>query len=792
MKRNNNKFFVLLITLVFITTFLSQTNAIKISKNNELPIDISVFQTDESIKINYKINSFTKIPVDINEKEYSKITIAKESNILIKGLPDIPNICRSVLIPDDSNMIINVLSSSYDEYNNILIAPSKGDLPRTINPEDISYEFGDIYNVDAWYPEDLTSLREPYILRDFRGQVVEIYPIQYNPVKKQMRVYTDIQIELVADGPGMKNCIFRENLPLKIDSNFKSIYKNHFINFGKTGRYDPVSEQGNMLVIVYDDFWDTMVPFVEWKNLKGIPTEMFNVSEIGDSNAIKTFIADYYNDYGLAFVLLAGDAQQVPTLYTSPYTSGASDPSYSFIVGTDNYQDLFIGRFSAQNTADLQTQVERSIEYEKYPQLGVEWYHKGIGVASNLGPGDDGEYDDEHMDNIRDDLLAYTYTEVDQSYDPYGSSTMIADALNEGRSIANYCGHGGPTGWSNGGGFGNSNVNSLVNDNMLPFVCCVACNNGQFDDYEPCFAEAWLRATNNGEPTGGIGCFASTQSQSWNPPMDAQDEMIDILVETYPDNLKTTYGALCFEGTMHMMDEYGSSCYDETDSWTVFGDPSLQVRTNIPIEMTVNHNANIDISTLSLEVEVAGVEGALCALSRNNELFGSAYTNEEGIALITLKDPPTGDDPLDLVVTGYNKIPYYAEIMLNAAPEIPDKPEGPPNGGMNKEYTFSTNTIDADGDQVYYMWRWGDGVYTDWLGPFDSGETTSASHSWQKTGNFKIRVKAKDTNDQETEWSDELIFNVEKSKTINSPFVFILERLFGKFPHSFPILRHLI
>ena len=31
------------------------------------------------------------------------------------------------------------------------------------------------------------------------------------------------------------------------------------------------------------------------------------------------------------------------------------------------------------------------------------------------------------------------------------------------------------------------------------------------------------RATNNGEPTGAIATFMSSKSQSWNPPMDAQD-----------------------------------------------------------------------------------------------------------------------------------------------------------------------------------------------------------------------------------------------------------------------------
>jgi len=607
------------IMLMFIGAVFIPFISGEITPSNDEPVVINVNQNNEIIKINYEINNFKEIPIIINDNEYSKILIGDESNLLLEGKPDIPNICRSILIPDTAKMVIDVLNSTYIEYQNILIAPSKGDFSRSLNPDEVPYKFDEIYNEDIFFPGEIARLREPYILRDYRGQVVEIYPIQYNPVKKLMRFYTNIVVKVYPDGIDDINIINRENLPERVDLDFKFIYKKHFINFDNSERYDPISEQGNMLIITYDSFWNTMKPYVQWKNIKGIPTEIVNVSTIGDADAIKTYIKDYYDDIGLTYVLLVGDAAQVPTLYISQYTSSATDPSYSYVAGNDNYQDLFIGRFSAQNIGQLQTQLERSLEYEKYPQQDADWYHKGTGIASNQGPGDDGEYDDEHIDNIRDDLLAYTYSEVDQIYDPEGTSEMVTNALNDGRSIVNYCGHGSPTSWGSTG-FNNNDINNLINDNMLPFITSVACNNGQFDDYDACFAEAWLRATNNGEPTGAIGVFASTQSQSWNPPMDAQDEIIDILVETYDDNRRTSFGALCFEGTMHMMDEYGSECYDETDTWTVFGDPSLQVQTDTPDDMTVNHDDIIPIGADIFELDILGVENALCAISCGSRL----------------------------------------------------------------------------------------------------------------------------------------------------------------------------
>ena len=773
---------VVCIMLFLITTFAPMSTG-KINKSSE-PVLLTVYQSGENIEITFTINDFNEIPVIIDGVEYSRIVIGEESNLLLEGIPDIPNICRSIVIPDTAKMKFDIVDKHYEVFDNVLISPSKGNLLRSVNPDDVPYLFGDVYFEDAWFPSEIASLRDPYIIRDFRGQVVEIYPVQYNPVKKQMRVYSNIEVEIYPDGTDTINCIYRNSWPEKVDYDYKEIYGHHFINFAKQGRYTPVSERGNMLVIVYDNFWEEMIPFVNWKNMKGIPTEMIKVSEIGDAEDIKTYIENYYNTNGLTFVLLVGDAAQVPTYYPSYH---ASDPTYSYIVGNDHYPDLFVGRFSAENIDEVHTQVERTLEYEKYPQVEEEWYIKGLGVASNQGPGDDGEYDDEHIDNIREKIMTYSYIQVDQSYDPTGSTEYIAESLNEGRSITNYCGHGSPTSWSNGGGFSTSDVDALTNDNMLPFIVSVACNNGEFDGYT-CFAEAWMRATNAGEPTGSIANFMSSKSQSWNPPMDAQDEIVDLLIETYSDNKITTFGAAAFNGCMHMNDEYGSSGDSETDAWHLFGDPSVQVRTKTPSEMDTRHNGNIDVKTWSLEVEVVGVEGALCAISRNNELFGCAYTDENGYALVELEEP-AGYDPLDLVVTAYNKIPYEAEILVNSPPDIPERPEGPTQAKPNQEYTYTTSTSDLDEDQVYYMWRWGDGQYSEWLGPFNSGETSEASHSWNETANFQIRVKAKDTvSGQETDWSEPLSVSVPRSKSINSYFINFLKN----HPNIFPLLRLLL
>jgi hypothetical protein len=765
------EFVVGMIAILTITVFIPSvlsTSVITNAKN----ITITIQTNGEATDIQYHLCRFTKVPVTINQVTYDRILLEDESNILLNGAPDVPHICRSIVIPDFAKMEIKVVSAVFEEYTSILIAPSKGNLPRMIQPDSVPYEFSDIYRTDGWYPSQVAELGEPYVMRDFRGQVITINPIQYNPSTKTMRFYTDITVEIFPGGTDERNIIQRETLPSKITTDFTPIYQRHFMNFNTFSRYKPVEEQGSMLVITYDGFWDAMLPFVQWKNMKGVPTKMVKVSTIGDANAIKAYIAEQYNTTGIAFVLLVGDAAQVPTYYDG---GGASDPSYSYIIGDDHYPDLFIGRFSAETIEQVSTQVQRSVEYERDPQSNASWYTQGIGIASDQGPGDDGEIDYQHLRNIRSLLLNFTYAHVDELYD--GSQggqdaagnptpTMVATSINNGSSIINYCGHGTQTSWGTSG-FSNNDVNALTNDNMLPFIVSAGCNNGEFD-FHTCFAEAWLRASHNGEPTGAIGAYMSTISQSWEPPMEAQDEINNILVGMYPENRRTTFGALCFEGAMAMNDDYGSQGYIECDAWTVFGDPSLQVRTNVPSAMNVTHPSDIEAGVTTFNVTVANVSGALCAISRNFVLLGSAYTNETGHATITFSQPMTGGVPVDLIVTAFNKIPYMSKVTVLYTNQPPNPPTitGPHYGKTNTTYTFSLGAItDPEQDQLFCLFDWGDGDTSGWLGPYDSGVTVNASYAWREPGNYTVRVKLKDSYGAESDWSAPFFITIVQLKT---------------------------
>ena len=125
-------------------------------------------------------------------------------------------------------------------------------------------------------------------------------------------------------------------------------------------------------------------------------------------------------------------------------------------------------------------------------------------------------------------------------------------------------------------------------------------------------------------------------------------------------------------------------------------------------------------------------------------------------------------------------------VTVNSAPENPEKPSGPNSGKPGVTYLFSTHAVDPNDDQVYYLWDWGDGNVSDWIGPSDSGAIASASYQWSEKGKYSIRVKAMDIYDEESDWSDPLSITMPRNHRMSGLFFDIIEQYF---PRLFSIIN---
>ncbi len=151
--------------------------------------------------------------------------------------------------------------------------------------------------------------------------------------------------------------------------------------------------------------------------------------------------------------------------------------------------------------------------------------------------------------------------------------------------------------------------------------------------------------------------------------MCAEDEMVDILTESYTNNIKRSFGGLSMNGCMQMNDEYGASGTSQTDTWNCFGDPSVMVRTAIPTALVASHASTTFIGTTQFQVN-STTEGALVSLTIGNSILGTELVSG-GIANISF---PTINSisTITVTVTAFNKVPYvgYVDVVPNNGPYV--------------------------------------------------------------------------------------------------------------------------
>jgi len=80
-------------------------------------------------------------------------------------------------------------------------------------------------------------------------------------------------------------------------------------------------------------------------------------------------------------------------------------------------------------------------------------------------------------------------------------------------------------------------------------------------------------------------------------------------------------------------------------------------------------------------------------------------------------------------------------IPKNNPPNTPLPPWGQTSGYTGRTYEYSSVTADPEGDMVYYLFDWGDGSNSGWIGPKPSSITVTASHSWKEINPPSVTTK---------------------------------------------------
>jgi gingipain R len=581
-----------------------------------------------------------------------------------KGAPLLPRYVAPLIIPSGTRLKIRVISTRFHDTDNIVIAPSKRKIFRHDRLDSIPYAFGKIYDHDRFFSEKVWDTTAIYRLEGHRCQNLIVFPLAYHPIQKVLQVYDEITFEITFQPQKDKTHVVRET---RVNNLFSSYFRQHFFTFPTEQKSGSATRRkARLLIICRSPFVPLLSGYIRWKQQTGFDVMVKAVSSRVTADSIRSCICKEYRQKGVDYVLLAGDAAQIPSGTAAGHPS---DNFYTYVDGNDHYPDIFIGRFPAENAEQLKIMISRTLAYEKAQSADSQCYSKAVGIASEAGPGYQNLMDYQHIRFIDSAYLSgavhQKVTELfDGSYGPPDAAgnpdtQMLTSAIEEGTGIINYCGHGSAIGW-NTTHFDTAAVNRLNNTGSWPFILSVSCATGDFV-HGTCFAESWLRAEKNGKPTGAVAALMPSAAQSWDAPMCAQQEMNRLL--TLPDSVSppATFGALCTEGCIKMNNIFGSEGYETTDTWVLFGDPSLQLRTAIPQPVRAVYPKEVPDTARFLTVHTP-LQTGCATLSDSARVLATAWPDAKGDFRLPLDSVPD-NVPLQLVVTARNHRPFFGKTI---------------------------------------------------------------------------------------------------------------------------------
>jgi hypothetical protein len=598
------------------------------------------------------------------------------------GSPELPLVTKVLAIPDAGNVAVKILSADYREYAGHSIVPVQRPQPRGEPGEPtIPAVDEEVYSRDQFYPLKIAWVGPPGIMRDLRLVTLSVAPVQFNPKRGVLRVYSEIKLEVNFGGGSTVN--LKHSPTTHVSRAFALIYKSLVANYEYLDLQQ--SGEGKYWIIAHDDFMDdiNLSRFVEWKRMKGFEVVINSLSEIGTNPSyaqIYNFIYDTYHSWEVKpdYLLLVGDVyigsgKEFPTQhYYNNYGDGASDNYYAFLQGFDYFPEVLIGRLPVDNVVELGAVVQKTLDYEMEPYMDqTHWYKHAI---VSCGQDDWSGFVSPKFIKMwcRERLFEVGFTQVDTVF-RYNYNRELGNLLqliDNGVGFINYRGWGRPDGWTSPG-FSSGHIFQLSNGRMAPIMTSIVCGTGDFT-VDECFGEYWVITEGKGGP-GFIGNTNHDAHTRWTNAIDC-----GLYWGLTRDSLETL-AQIMLEGKMNL---YRSFPNDQSSSgqvalyfntYNVLGDPDLSLWIDIPREMVVFHEESIPfgVNTFPMTVydQSAGpLSGAMVTLYKPGELFERQLTGESG--KVEMYMPCSTPGSVKLTVTKQGFIPYIADIEVESQSKV--------------------------------------------------------------------------------------------------------------------------
>ena len=643
----------------------------------------------------------------------------------ISGYPLLPVKNISLLIPSGSaaDSILVIESSRIEIEGSFNIYPSQKKQPITYPLKEwtLTEQYKEAYSSSSEYPLESIMLGRTGNKSGYSIVSLRINPVKYVASEKKLYLNEFFKIRV----------FYHNQFPKTITDNQKNFFEKNVMaivkNKNDIARFSPNIRRNNgkskalplgsydLVIITNTSLKPYFEDFAYYKTKRGIATVIFEIESIysqytGTDNPekIRNFIIDAYNNWGISFVLLGGQADYengqeiIPRRNAFYIVSGAgyysdedtipSDLYYSDLDrdwdfngngifgeetdSVDMYSDVYVGRAPVLTQTDCDIFTSKVMNYEDNPpDVFIERLLLPAAILWTT-------YDEKICAEIIAAMPPLSY-EITKMYERDGNLTQVGfnTAYNSGYGFIHYVGHGNEYGVYTyyADAFQNSNdVLNSSNGARTGIFNSIACMSGALD-YVPggnSFAEHF-----GIEDGGGSPAAIFNSRYGWgNPPVLGPSEIIDT---TLFSALFRNYGY--FLGSVHAFskDEHITDVYDgDVFRWCIYelnlwGDPSMFVYTLNPDTLAVVHNATVGaeedfVVTVYDNDNSTPIEEAYVTLWCKNEqsVYGRYITDITGIATIHV-NPTINGDTMMITVIKHNYLPYYGEAIVQLDSPMP-------------------------------------------------------------------------------------------------------------------------
>ncbi len=532
---------------------------------NTTPSRETINGDEEYYKINFSFHSATVANTIVEGKDYQFLHIDGFIKMGLVGAPALPLRKEVIAMPPGAAGKISIVNSTYFEYDGYMIHPALEPARDTEGaPEPEFWIDEKVYNTDAFFPANIVEITDVALMRGVPLAYTEIRPVQFNPVTKKIRVYTQIEFRLDYQGDKASFSNIAEGNSL----HFTNLLKRNVINSDNipdgSSNTDSKAGEKNYIIITHAEYLSAANDLAAWKRQLGYSVEVVSQSS-WTAAQVKTAIENLYDSWNPKpdYFLIIGDhtgSYAVPgDVVNTPYSPPddgpfATDLYFACMDGSSDWHpDMAHGRISVSSSTEAQIVVDKIINYEKIPPTQSSFYTNVLNCAQYQDDDNNGYADRRFChttEDIRDylqDYQGYSSTRVyhtdattplstrkynnglysdgqliptelrNASFNWAGGATEITSEWNAGKFLVFHRDHGytGGSGWHRPY-YTTTSMNSLSNGDLLPVVFSINCHTGEYQ-LSNCFAEKLTRMQNKGAV--GVIAAAYFSLSGWNDAM---------------------------------------------------------------------------------------------------------------------------------------------------------------------------------------------------------------------------------------------------------------------------------